>query len=127
MKSFKQYVSEESPIQALRNLLGKKFNKNYAAAIQWMKKTGKTPADAARMFSGVDARTLATMTESIQMKINRNTYFMGKDVGPVYTHHSGYSIAKVGTKWIISNPDDEKAGEFKTLASAKSEVETLVN
>ena len=58
-------------------------------------------------------------------KINKNTYFMGKDVGPVHSHDSGYTIAKISGKWIVSNPDDEKSGEFPSLAKAKSQVADL--
>ena len=74
MQTFKQFVAEESPIQALKNLLGKKFNKNYAKAIKWMKDNNKSAADAARMFSGVDARTLATMTESLDEATAKQEY-----------------------------------------------------
>ena len=66
MKSFKSYLEEsnlqeKSPLEVLKIKFGKKFNKNYEKAVAWMKQTGKTPADAARMFGGVDARELANM------------------------------------------------------------------
>jgi len=113
-------------------MIGRVLNKgNYKSALEYMKKSGKSAADVARIYKGVDARTLASMAESVELdegwKVNKDTYFMGKDVGPVHTHHSGYSIAKIGGKWIISNPDDEEAGKFKSLASAKSEVASMVN
>lgn len=74
MQTFKQFVAEESPLQALKNLLGKKFNKNYAKAIKWMKDNQKPAADAARLFAGVDARTLAAMTESLEEATSKQEY-----------------------------------------------------
>ena len=125
-------LSERSTGEQIKVALSKVVNKKgYQAALKMMKDKGYSAAKAAQIYRGVDARELAKMAESVELdeaikfKINKNTYFMGKDVGPVYTHHSGYSIAKVGGKWIISNPDDEKAGEFKSLAAAKSEVADL--
>ena len=125
-------LEERSTGDAIKSMVGRVLNKgNYKAALEYMKKSNKSAADVARIYNGVDARTLASMAESVELdegwKINKNTYFMGKDVGPVRTHHSGYSIAKIGKDWIISNPDDEESGKFKSLAAAKSEVASMVN
>ena len=125
-------LEERSTGDAIKSMIGRVLNKgNYKSALEYMKKSGKSAADVARIYKGVDARTLASMAESVELdegwKINKNTYFMGKDVGPVRTHHSGYSIAKIGKDWIISNPDDEESGKFKSLAAAKSEVASMVN
>jgi hypothetical protein len=46
-------------------LFHKKFNKNYKSALQWMKKTGKSAADAERMFDGTDARELKKMYDAM--------------------------------------------------------------
>jgi hypothetical protein len=54
-------LQERSPLEAIKVALGKKFNKNYPKAIEWMKKNDKSAADAARVFSGVDARELDKM------------------------------------------------------------------
>jgi nicotinic acid mononucleotide adenylyltransferase len=54
-------LDERSPFGDAKVAFNKMFNKNYDKAKEWMKKTGKSPADAARMFKGVDARELAKM------------------------------------------------------------------
>lgn len=66
-------INEESPLQALKNKAGEIINKkNYEAALDLMNKKGKSAADAARMYKGVDARTLQkhyeTQKEETEMK-----------------------------------------------------------
>jgi len=58
-------IEERSTGAAIKTSVGKMLNKkNYAAAVEYMKKSGKNAADVARMFKGVDARELAAMTET---------------------------------------------------------------
>lgn len=65
MKSFKQFVAEESPIQALRNAVGSRlYRKEYEAALRIMK-GGISAADASRRFQHVDARTLQRMYDML--------------------------------------------------------------
>jgi hypothetical protein len=54
-------LEEGSPLQDLKKMIGKKlWHKNYAVALDMMKKTGKSAADVARMILHVDARELQT-------------------------------------------------------------------
>jgi nicotinic acid mononucleotide adenylyltransferase len=56
-------IDERSPWGDVKVAFNKKFNKNYEKALDWMKKTGRSAADAERMFRGTDARELARMAE----------------------------------------------------------------
>jgi hypothetical protein len=54
-------LQERSPWEELKVMLSKKFNKNYSKALEWMKDTGRSAADAAKLFRGTDARELDKM------------------------------------------------------------------
>jgi hypothetical protein len=105
-----------------------KTNKDGTIKVKWRQTQISTNVHPSKL-TNLDAPLKPFKKKLVELeegwKINKNTYFMGKDVGPVHTHHSGYSIAKIGGKWTISNPDDEKSGEFTSLAKAKSEVADL--
>lgn len=59
-------LDERSPLADLKVKFMKTFNKNYEKALKWMKDTGKSAADAERMFRGVDARELQKMMDAMQ-------------------------------------------------------------
>ena len=69
-------LDERSPWGDLKVKFHKTFNKNYEKALKWMKDTGKSAADAERMFRGTDARELAKMAtqmESVEEAVGKFT------------------------------------------------------
>jgi len=65
-------MDESSPLEMIKKFLGKKiFHKNYQAALEMMKKTGRSAADIARVFDHVDARELDKLATQMNEAVSR--------------------------------------------------------
>ena len=73
-------LEERSTGQQIKTMVGKFFNKkNYKAAAEYAKKSGKKAADVARMYKGVDARELASMIGEYT-ELEESAEYQGKKV-----------------------------------------------
>jgi hypothetical protein len=77
-ESVEEQLDERSPWGDLKVKFHKTFNKNYEKALKWMKDTGKSAADAERMFAGTDARELDKMATAME-----STAAYGKSVNKI--------------------------------------------
>ena len=111
-----QPVEERSTDQSIKTAISKLFNKkNYKAALAYMKKTGRSAADVARMFDNVDARELDRMAtegtnEMAAYKGNVGIMELVKFYQDAKKNGDEDLIVKV--KKLIDNGEDQKVWQI---------------
>ena len=81
-------LEERTTGELLKAKLGKWWNDDeYKDAIAWIERTGKSPAQAARMFPGTDARELADILDN---KVDQRDTIVGPEFAPDASVEAGY-------------------------------------
>jgi hypothetical protein len=95
-------LEERTTGELLKAKLGKWWNDDeYKDAIAWIERTGKSPAQAARMFPGTDARELADILDN---KVDQRDTIVGPEFAPDASVEAGY----------LESSDEEDMDEVET-------------